>query len=75
MNFLRSSLGRSSSSEKGNLDFDEEARALWARLNLDYNNRSSSVWSPADPIWRHPGGEGYIYVGNQAAAENLTYLK
>jgi hypothetical protein len=38
------------------LDFDEEARALWARLNLDYESRNKGAWNPLDPIWRHPTG-------------------
>lgn len=58
-----------------NLDFDAEARALWARLNLDPNGRSTGQWNPLDPIYKHPVGGGVIYVGNQTAAENLTLLK
>jgi hypothetical protein len=80
MNFvksmLRSSQERSRKGTEGNLDFDEEARALWARLNMDpVRSRSGSVWNPADPIWRHPTGNGLILVGNQTAAENLNYLR
>ena len=57
------------------LDFDDEARALWAKLNLDYDSRNKGLWNPVDPIWRHPTGNGIIYVGNQSAAENLTFLR
>ncbi len=57
------------------LDFDDEARALWERLNLDPNARKFGQWNPIDSIWRHPVGGGTIYVGNQTAAENLTLLR
>lgn len=57
------------------LDFDDEARALWDRLNLDPSSRKAGLWNPLDSIWRHPEGGGTIYVGNQTAAENLTLLK
>jgi protein tyrosine phosphatase len=57
------------------LDFDEEARALWERLNLDPNSRKFGQWNPIDSIWRHPVGGGTIYVGNQTAAENLNLLR
>ena len=58
-----------------NLDFDEEARKLWERLNLDPESRTGGQWNPTDPIWRHPTGGGTIYVGNQTAAENLPFLQ
>lgn len=89
MNFLRSGFSSKSTkkveenktntaaSNKNNneeLNFDDEARALWNRLNLDYNNRGSGYWNPTDPIWKHPTGGGVIYVGNQTAAENISYL-
>lgn len=75
MNFL-SGLGRTfSGKSNATVDYDEEGRQLWAKLNLENSNRSASVWNPADPIWRHPTGNGIIYVGNQTAAENITYLK
>eukprot|EP00428_Durinskia_dybowskii_P062393 CAMPEP_0170375190 /NCGR_PEP_ID=MMETSP0117_2-20130122/11029_1 /TAXON_ID=400756 /ORGANISM="Durinskia baltica, Strain CSIRO CS-38" /LENGTH=193 /DNA_ID=CAMNT_0010630249 /DNA_START=141 /DNA_END=722 /DNA_ORIENTATION=- len=57
------------------LDFDDEARALWDKLNLDPSSRKAGLWNPLDSIWRHPEGGGTIYVGNQTAAENLTLLK
>jgi hypothetical protein len=57
------------------LDFDDEARQLWERLNLDPSSRQSGLWNPLDSIWRHPEGGGTIYVGNQTAAENLTMLR
>lgn len=57
------------------LDFDVEARALWARLNLDPSTRTTGYWNALDSIYRHPVGEGIIYVGNQTAAESLTTLR
>lgn len=58
------------------LDFDDEARALWARLNLDEDDaKSRGAWNPTDAIYCHPTGRGKIFVGNQTAAENLTYLR
>lgn len=57
------------------LDFDEEARKLWASLNLDPNAHKGGQWNPTDPIFRHPTGGGTIFVGNQTAAENLAYLQ
>jgi len=76
MNFF-SGLSRTLSGKTNTpaVDYDEEGRQLWAKLNLENSNRSASVWNPADPIWRHPAGKGIIYVGNQTAAENMTYLK
>lgn len=56
------------------LNFDDEARALWARLNLEGEAGGNGRWNPIDPIWKHPAG-GTIYVGNQMAAENLQLLK
>jgi hypothetical protein len=38
------------------LDFDAEARALWARLNLDPNSRTHGHWNALDSIYRHPTG-------------------
>jgi hypothetical protein len=73
-----SSAAASSSSRGGGgeqLDFDEEARKLWASLNLDPDAHKGGQWNPTDPIYRHPTGGGTIYVGNQTAAENLAYLQ
>lgn len=57
------------------LDFDDEAKVLMNKLNLDPNSRLSGHWNPLDSIYRHPEGGGTIYVGNQSAAENLTMLR
>jgi len=65
----------SSSSSSSTLDFDEEARKLWARLNIDEPQHQGRMWNPLDPIFKHKSGGGTIYVGNQTAAENLTMLQ
>jgi len=57
------------------LDFDDEARKLWARLNLDPRAIQGNKWNPVDAIWRHPSGCGTIFVGNQTAAENIQMLR
>jgi hypothetical protein len=64
-----------SRSSAGMLDFDDEARLLFKKLNLDPDARSGGKWNPIDPIYRHPTGGGTIYVGNQTAAENIQLLK
>jgi hypothetical protein len=38
------------------LNFDDEARALWAKLNLDPNSRNAGQWNALDSIYRHPTG-------------------
>jgi hypothetical protein len=38
------------------LNFDDEARALWAKLNLDPNSRNTGQWNALDSIYRHPTG-------------------
>jgi len=55
-------------------DFDDEARKLFKKLNLDPDARSGGKWNPVDPIYRHPTRGGTIYVGNQTAAENIQLL-
>lgn len=66
---------RAPAQKAANLDFDDEARALWDRLNLDPMSRKAGMWNPVDSIWRHPEGGGTIYVGNQTAAENINILR
>lgn len=61
--------------ESKTLDFDEEARSLWARLNLAATSVETRTWSMADPIFCHASGGGKIYVGNQNAAGNLKFLR
>lgn len=57
------------------MDFDEEARKLWARLNLDPSTVSSGPYNALDPLWRNPDTGGTFYVGNQTAAANLELLQ
>lgn len=56
-------------------DYDEEARKLFAKLNLQPCSRHR--WSNLDAIWRHPsenGNGGTVYVGNYVAASNRKTL-
>ncbi|CAK0899170.1 unnamed protein product, partial [Prorocentrum cordatum] len=53
------------------LDFDDEARKLWARLNLDPSQVSGGQYNALDPLWRHPQSGGTFFVGNQTAASQL----
>lgn len=64
-----------SNNRQGTLDFDDEAKKLWAKLNLEPDASSRGLWNHVDPIFKHPTGKGIIYVGNQTAAENLSFLK
>ena len=73
--FGRSGDSRSNSKQQQQLDFDDEARQLWARLNLDPAASTRGLWNHVDPIYKHPTGNGTIYVGNQTAAENISFLK
>lgn len=58
------------------LDFDEEGRALWARLNLDgAAGRSRGQWNALDSLYRHPATGGTLFVGNQSAAQSLSLLR
>jgi hypothetical protein len=40
-------------SGSGLLDFDEEAKQLWEKLNLDPTSRKNGQWNPVDSIWRY----------------------
>lgn len=57
-------------------DFDEEARKLWARLNLDpeKDTRGEGVHQSLDALWRHPKTGGTFYVGNEVAARTMSLL-
>lgn len=70
--------GGSSGSDRGGgrqqLDFDDEARKLWARLNLDPSQVSQGPFNALDPLWRHPQTGGTFFVGNQMAAASLDML-
>jgi len=56
------------------LDFDDEARKLFASLNLDPSVSRPGIYNPMDPIWCDPATGGIIYVGNQSAAQNKSML-
>ncbi|CAE8682979.1 unnamed protein product, partial [Polarella glacialis] len=62
-------------SVNGGLDFDQEARTLFARLNLDPSIVSQGPYNALDPLWRHPQSGGIFYVGNQTAAATLGLLQ
>jgi len=68
------SINASRGGQQAKLDFDEEARALWARLNLDPSSRVTGQWNATDAIFRHAEGGGIVYVGNAVAAESLSML-
>lgn len=55
-------------------NYDDEARKLWARLNLDPTKDNNGPYNSLDPIWRHPETGGTIYVGNEVAAKSLGIL-
>ena len=63
-----------SRSPQEQLDFDEEARKLWTRLNLEPSTKTGCEWNALDAIYRHPTGGGTIYVGNQTAAQEINIL-
>ncbi|CAB9526893.1 specificity protein phosphatase 10 [Seminavis robusta] len=54
-------------------DYDEEARKLFAQLNLQPTRETQ--YSNLNAIWRDPTGGGTVYVGNQMAASNRRTLK
>lgn len=56
-------------------NYDDEARKLWARLNLDPTKDNNGPYNSLDPIWRHPETGGTIYVGNEVAAKSLNILQ
>ena len=57
------------------LDFDDEAKKLFARLNLDTSaGRSGGQYNPMDPIWSDPKTGAVVFVGNQSAAQNKALL-
>eukprot|EP00933_Yihiella_yeosuensis_P022824 TRINITY_DN17891_c0_g1_i1.p1 TRINITY_DN17891_c0_g1~~TRINITY_DN17891_c0_g1_i1.p1 ORF type:complete len:314 (+),score=40.93 TRINITY_DN17891_c0_g1_i1:73-1014(+) len=58
-----------------NLDFDDEARKLWARLNLDPSNVRDGPYNALDALWRHPQSGAIFYVGNQTAAADASILQ
>jgi hypothetical protein len=63
------------STTKSTLDFDEEAKKLWERLNLEGVERSRGQWNALDSLYRDPVTGGTLYVGNQTAAQSLSLLR
>ena len=64
------SSGRTSG--RDDLDFDAEARALWARLGIDPNSKTPG-YNDLDPVYKHPGG-GSIYVGEANTSKQTHSL-
>ena len=60
--------------EREQLDFNAEAHALFARLNLAPGT-GGARWNDLDAIYTHPASAATIYVGNQVAASSLPLLK
>lgn len=56
-------------------NYDDEARKLWARLNLDPTKDKNGPYNSLDPLWRNPETGGTFYVGNEVAAKNLAMLE
>ena len=54
--------------------FDDEARNVWARLNLDPTRVQQGTHRAFDALLRNDSG-GIFYVGNQTAAERLHLLQ
>jgi hypothetical protein len=54
------------------IDFDQAARDLWAKLNLDPKLKGAREFNDMDAIWRHPQTGGTIFVGNQVI--NLNHM-
>ena len=61
------------------LDFDEEARKLFAALKVGDASRAGEGpggrYSNLDAVWEHPEHKTRIYVGNIRAAENAGILR
>ena len=55
------------------IDYDEEARKLFARLNLT-PNKERKLWAPLDPVWCNPETGGTLYVGNYVGASDRKTL-
>lgn len=59
------------------MDYNEEARKLWARLGIDPKSlgkgRNGTKYTNIDLVYRSPEG-GAIYVGDSQAAQDLSLL-
>merc|ERR1719498_703514 len=59
---------------KQQTNYDEEARKLWQRLNIDPAEKTGRH-HPLDVIWCHPETKAKIYIGNESAAKNMELLE
>lgn len=58
------------------MDYDDEARKLFATLGLDASGAGNSrSYNPMDPIYRDTSTGGTVFVGNNTAAQNLAELQ
>mmetsp|Transcript_22594 Transcript_22594/g.52658 ORF Transcript_22594/g.52658 Transcript_22594/m.52658 type:complete len:224 (-) Transcript_22594:67-738(-) len=63
------------------VDFDEEARKLFAALNLPPSGIGTSAaahrrgYRPLDAVYRHPQTGAQVFIGNQEASQNIEILK
>jgi len=67
--------GAGSVKAKKETNFDDEARKLWARLNIDPTKENTGRYNSCDAIFCHPDTGATIYVGNEVAAKNLSVLE
>lgn len=77
----RDAAGRPSSGAKWKPDFDEEARKLFALLNLspsgaaDEESMRVHQYRNLDPVWRHPETGASVFIGNAAASSSREILR
>lgn len=74
---LRAFFGRKQKEAKPIHDFDEEAKKLYARLNLpDPTVRQDKfvAHDVPDCVWVHPNTGAKLYIGNIGSAQNLNVL-
>jgi hypothetical protein len=74
----RSSSSRSSSSSKLDTDstYDDEARRLFAALNLPVaKGARRTAYDDLNAVWQHPTTGARVFIGNQTAASSKTMLQ
>lgn len=60
------------------VDFDEEARKLYQRLNLPIPSKNKDMYTQYDQpdcVWIHPETGAKFYIGNLMTAQNLEVLE
>ena len=68
--------GKSKKAASEDIDFDQAAHELFARLGLSGNDIDRrSNYNPLDPIWKHPRTGAMIYIGNSQAAQSADMLR